>query len=146
VFSALAMNFLGGLLGLGFIAGGALAVYAYRQRIVGAVLSLGSGALLGALSGLFGFLIFTLLATVEIALSHTGGELRQAIFDSMNQTAQNADPQVQQRIQEMIQQLKTPEGFVVLILFSGIVLCLLFIFFSILGGAIGSSMTRKTPK
>jgi hypothetical protein len=64
----------------------------------------------------------------------------------MNQSAQNADPQVQQRILEMIQQFKTPEGFTVLMVFSGLILCVLFVFFSILGGAIGSSMSRKAPR
>ncbi len=140
------MNLLGGLLGLGFIAGGALAVYAYRRRVPAAVLSLGSGASLGAVSGFLGFLVFSVLLTLEILLTHSWDKLRQAVFDSMNQTAQNADPQFQQQLQEAIVQFKTPEGFALLMVITGLALCLIFIFFSVLGGAIGSSMTRKSPR
>ena len=146
VFSALVMNVLFGLFGLGFVAGGALAVYAYRRRVPGAVVNLGSGATLGAASGFLGFLIFSVLLTLEILITHRWGELRQAVIESMNQTARNADPQFQQQLQDAIVQFKTPEGFAMLMAFTGVFLCLIFIFFSVLGGAIGSSMTRKSPK
>ena len=145
VFSAVAMKFLFGLLGLGFIAGGVIAVYVYRRRVPGAVLSLGSGVKLGAVCGLFGFLVFCGLAMVEIRVTHKGGEIRQAIFASMDKTVQNADPQMQQQVQEMAERFKTPEGFVALMLFTAAIVCVLFVFFSILGGAIGSSMTRRKP-
>jgi len=140
------MNVLFGLFGLGFVAGGALAVYAYRRRVPGAVVNLGSGATLGAASGFLGFLIFSVLLTLEILITHRWGELRQAVIESMNQTARNADPQFQQQLQDAIVQFKTPEGFAMLMAFTGVFLCLIFIFFSVLGGAIGSSMTRKSPK
>ena len=143
VFSALFMNFLGGLLGLGFIAGGVIAVYAYRRRVPEAVLGLGSGVQLGALSGLLGFLVFGALLALELLLTHSQGKVYQIILDSLNQTAQNSDPQFQQQIQEAIQQFKTPEGFAIAMVIMGVALCGIFVFFSILGGAIGSSMTRR---
>jgi hypothetical protein len=146
VFSALVMNVLFGLFGLGFVAGGALSVYTYRRRVPGAVVNLGSGATLGGASGFLGFLIFSVLLTLEILITHRWGELRQAVLESMNQTARNADPQFQQQLQDAIVQFKTPEGFAMLMVFTGVFLCLIFIFFSVLGGAIGSSMTRKNPK
>ncbi len=143
VFSALFMNFLGGLLGLGFIAGGIIAVYAYRRRAPEAVLGLGSGVQLGALSGLLGFVVFGVLVALEVLLTKSQGRVYGKFLDFMNQTAQNADPQVQQQIQEMIQQFKTPAGFVLTMIIMGVSLCAIFVFFSILGGAIGSSMTRR---
>ena len=82
---------------------------------------------------------------VEIRVTHKGGEIRQAIFASMDKTVQNADPQMQQQVQEMAERFKTPEGFVALMLFTAAIVCVLFVFFSILGGAIGSSMTRRKP-
>lgn len=146
VFSAVAMKFLFGLLGLGFIAGGVIAVYAYRRRVPGAVLSLGSGVKLGAVCGLFGFLVFFLMAMVQIRVSHQGEEIRQAFFANLDKTVKDADPQVQQEIQQMAQYLKTPEGFVASIVLMAIFVCALFVFFSILGGAIGSSMTRRKSR
>ena len=146
IFSALVMNFLGGLLGLGFIAGGITAVYAYRRRVPGAVLGLGSGSLLGAMSGFFGFVVFCLLAALEIVLSHKQDELRRRAFESMDKVVQNADPQLQQQFQELVLRFKTPEGFAFFIIFTCVVLCLMFIFFSFLGGAIGATITRRNPK
>lgn len=146
VFSAVAMKFLFGLLGLGFIAGGVIAVYAYRRRVPGAILSLGSGVKLGAVCGLFGFLVFFLMAMVQIRVSHQGEEIRQAFFANLDKTVKDADPQVQQEIQQMAQYLKTPEGFVASIVLMAIFVCALFVFFSILGGAIGSSMTRRKSR
>ncbi len=145
VFSAVAMKFLFGLLGLGFIAGGVIAVYAYRRRVPGAGLSLASGVKLGAVCGLFGFLVFFLMAMVQIRVFHQGEEIRKAFFANLDKTVKDADPQVQQEIQQMAQYLKTPEGFVASIVLMAIFVCALFVFFSILGGAIGSSMTRRKP-
>ena len=105
------MNFLGGLLGLGVIGGGIMAVYAYRRRVPGAVLGLASGSLLGAVSGLCGFLVFCALAAVEILLSKSGQEMRRIAFESMDKVVLNADPQLQQKLQEMVVRFKTPEGF-----------------------------------
>ena len=146
VFSALVMNFLGGLLGLGFIAGGTIAVYAYRRRVPESVLGLGSGSLLGALSGLFGFLVFSALATLEILLSHKGGELRRTLYESLDKAVQSADPQLQQQVQSMVTQFKTPEGVAFFVILTALFLCVIFVFFSVLGGAIGSSITRRNSQ
>jgi hypothetical protein len=146
IFSALAMNFLGGLLGLGVIGGGIAAVYAYRRYVPGSVLGLGSGSLLGAISGLFGFFIFCCLAALEIVLSHKQDELRRRAFESMDKVVQNADPQLQQQFQDLVQHLKTPEGYAFFIAFTCVVLCLMFVFFSFLGGAIGATITRRKTK
>jgi len=140
------MNLLGGLLGLGFIAGGTIAVYAYRRRVPGAVLGLGSGSWLGALSGFIGFVVFGALVTLEIVLLHRGGELRRAFFDSLDKAVQSADPQLQQQVQTIVAQFKTPEGMAVFFIFASIVVCVIFVFFSVLGGAIGSSITRREQR
>ena len=140
------MNFLGGILGLGFIAGGTLSIYAYRRRVPGSVLGFGSGSVLGALSGVFGFLIFCALATMEIAFSHAGDELRRRAFESMDKVVQNADPELQQSLQAAFQHFKTPEGFALFLAFTAVCLLLMFVFFSTLGGAIGASISRKTQK
>ncbi len=140
------MGLFGGLLGFGFMAGGTLSVYAYRRRVPGAVLNLGSGAFLGAVSGLFGFLVLSVLAAVKILFSHKGEELRQTAFAAMDKVVQNTDPQLQQSVQELVQHFKTPQGFVLFVAISALCTCLMFIFFSLLGGAIGASITRRNPK
>ena len=131
---------------MGFIAGGTIAVYSYRRRVSGAALGLGSGTLLGGVSGFFGFLVFCALAALEILLSHKGAELRRVAFESMDKAVQNADPQLQQQFQEAALRFKTPEGFIFLIVLGCLLLCAAFVFFSVLGGAIGASISRRNLK
>jgi len=129
------------------MAGGTLAVYTYRKRVPGAVLNLGSGSLLGAASGLFGFLISTFLAVVKILLQRNGSQIRQTTFAAMDKVVvQTTDPQVQQSVQMMVQQFKTPDGFALLIALCALIVCLMFVFFSVLGGAIGANITRRNLK
>jgi len=150
IFSALAIivfGSLGGLgaltlAGLGFLGGGVLAVHAYRRRAPGSELSLGSGAILGAISGIVGFLPFSLLLVLDFA-THGSGKLQHAIVEQLNQMAQNADPQLSQQFKQAIEVFKTPEGFATMMILTCLLLGLIFVFFSILGGAIGSSMTRR---
>jgi hypothetical protein len=146
IFSAVTMGIFGGLLGFGFMAGGTLSVYAYRRRVPGSALKLASGALLGAISGLFGFLLLTVLAAVKILVSHKGEELRQTAFANMDRVVQNTDPQLQQSVLGIVQHFKTPQGFVLFVAMSAVCTCLMFVFFSVLGGAIGANITRRSPK
>jgi hypothetical protein len=128
------------------MAGGTLSVYAYRRRVPGSALKLASGALLGAISGLFGFLLLTVHAAVKILLSHKGEELRQAAFANMDRVVESTDPQLQQQVLGMVQHFKTPQGFVVLVAIIAACACLMFVFFSVLGGAIGANITRRGLK
>jgi len=146
VFSALTMGLFPGLLGFGFMGGGTLAIYAYRKRVPGAILNLGAGALLGAVSGLFGFLVLSVLALLKLVLLHKGEEFRQTIFAALDKGVQNSDPQLQPQVLAMVQNFKTPEGFVIMTAIVLVAICLLFVFFSILGGAIGANITRRNHK
>jgi len=64
----------------------------------------------------------------------------------MDKMVQTTDPQLQQQVQDTFSRFKTPEGFMILTIVSAVCVCLMFVFFSTLGGAIGASITRKTPK
>jgi hypothetical protein len=140
------MGLFPGLLGFGFMGGGTLAIYAYRRRVPGAILNLGAGSLLGAVSGLFGFLLLSVLALTKLLLLHKGEEFRQTIFAALDKGVQNADPQLQPQVLEMVQQFKTPEGFALMTALALAAICALFVFFSLLGGAIGANITRRSPK
>jgi hypothetical protein len=146
VFSFFSLGLPRGLLGFGFMVGGTLAVYAYRRRLPGAVLNLGSGTLLGAASGLCGFLISSVRVAVKLLLLHEGAELRQTTFANMDRVIQNTDPELQQSMAGIFQHFRTPEGFLYLVAIGALCMCLMFIFFSILGGAIGANITRRNPK
>lgn len=128
------------------MAGGVLAVYSYRRRVPGASLNLGSGALLGAVSGLFGSLFLDVVAALRILLSHDRDELRKTAFAALDKVVQSTDPQLQESGQQFLRSFNTPGGFITLMVIGAVVACAMFIFFSVLGGAIGANITRQNQK
>lgn len=131
---------LGASFGLGMIAAGFLAVLFYRRRVLQANLTSGLGIRLGALSGLFGFGIFAVISALEAAIFGSGGELRTALLQAVEQAAsRNSDPQAQQ----MLQYLKTPPGLVVVMILGLVVMFFLFLVLASLGGVLGAVTLRK---
>jgi len=131
-----------GAFGLGMLAGGFLAVFFYRRRVPLPVTP-SLGAKLGAASGTLGFGIFAIFMAVEVLVLHTGGELRAALLQALEQSAsRTSDPQAQQ----VLAYLKSPAG---LALVMGLGLAFLFVFFLILsslGGALGAAVLRRKER
>lgn len=124
--------------GLGFFLGGALAVLLYRRHVK-SHLSAGAGAKIGAASGAFAFLY---VAIVMIGILQYNPEAwRKAMVDTAPQlTARGYDAQ---KLQQLLEQIKTPEGLtsmVVAFLFYGF---LIMIIGSSIGGALYAAWARK---
>jgi len=129
-----------GAFGLGMIAAGVLAVLFYRRRNPGCNLTAGVGARLGALSGALGFTIFAIFTAIEVLVFHSGGELRSALLQAIQQSAaRSTDPQAQQ----IVEYLKSPPGLVLVMSLGLIVMFVIFLFFSTLGGALGAALMRR---
>ena len=134
---------LGASFGLGMIAAGFLCVLFYRRRSFDANLTSGLGARLGALSGMLGFGIFALLTGLETALFHSGGELRNALRQAIDQAAsRNTEPQAQQ----MLQYLKSPQGLALVMIMGLMMMFVLFLILSSLGGVLGAVMLRRKER
>ena len=134
---------LGASFGLGMLAAGFLAVLFYRRRVLLANLTSGLGLRLGALSGLFGFGIFGALSAMEVAVFHSGGELRSALMQAVEQAAsRNTEPQAQQ----MLEYLKTPSGLALVMVFGMVVMFFLFVILSSMGGLLGAMMLRRKER
>jgi hypothetical protein len=144
IVSALLMNLLFGFFGIGIAAAGALAVHFYRRKAGSAPLSSGAGARIGALSGLLGFVFFSVLGAGGLALFQGGTELKTALLTNLQQAAaRSQDPQAQAALEKF----KSPEGLMFLLSFSLVFVAFLFIALSALGGAIAASRTRpKVPR
>jgi hypothetical protein len=109
------------LLGAGF-----LSVYLYRRR-TGLVLSLGSGARMGWMTGLFAFLILlVLLTTIVLVLSDPN--MAATLLNELR--ARGADGNAEQ----MMEAFQSPGGVTQIVLVSFIV----FTLFPTIGGAIGA--------
>jgi hypothetical protein len=124
--------------GLGFFLGGALAVLLYRRHVK-SHLSAGAGAKIGAASGAFAFL-YVAIAMIGI-LQYNPEACRKAMVDSAPQlTARGYDAQ---KLQQLLEQVKTPEGLtsmVVTFLFYGF---LIMIIGSSIGGALYAAWARR---
>jgi hypothetical protein len=138
--SALLMVFPFSLFGLGMVAGGALAVTLYRRKQPQANPSLGAGALLGALSGFLGCSVFVVLTVAGAVLTDSGAKIKEKLFESLDQSAARSN---EPQMQEVLQYLKSPEGFVVMVVVAVVFLLVLFLVFSSLGGAIGTTLGKK---
>jgi hypothetical protein len=126
--------------GLGMAAAGILAVLFYRRRIAVGEITSGMGARLGALSGTLGFGIFAVFTAIELLVFHSGGELRAAMLEAIQQSAaRSADPQAQQ----LLEYLKSPAGLTLMMGVGLAVMLVIFLIFSSLGGALGAVLLRR---
>jgi hypothetical protein len=142
VIAAALMMFPFGVSGLGMIASGALAAIIYYRRTQGSNVNFGTGAILGAMSGIIGFGIFTVFATVVILFTGTQG-LRKAMLDALNQySAQINDPQKLQ----ILEYFKTAEGLALVLVFGLFFMFLIFLIFSTAGGALGTVWVRRRKR
>jgi hypothetical protein len=132
-----------GALGLGMLIGGSLSVLLYHRRSGSATLTAGIGARLGAVCGVIGFGLFTILAVLEMVVRRNSAEFRAAIYDAMQQSAsRNPGPQADQ----LIAWMKTPSGLAFIVAFGLLVVLIFFVAVSSAGGAIGAALLRKKEK
>lgn len=123
---------LGWLVGAGF-----LAVYLYGRR-TGEVLSVQKGVRMGWITGVFCFVIATIFFTITImAISNDGG---LGDFYREQLTSQAGD---EVNVQELLEVLESPSGLAAIILFSLLMLFLLFTLLPTLGGAMGAKVLQK---
>lgn len=116
-----------GMLGVGF-----LAVALYHRRVPGTFFKAGSGAQLGAVSGILTFGIFAVVETVGTFVLHAWPKVHEKLMEVIQQAAQRTgDPQAQ----AVFDYFKTPPGTTILLIF---IIVFSFIFFILLGAAGGA--------
>lgn len=119
------------------LAAGAAAVRLYRRRRPEAVISTGMGARLGVLSGLLGFLFYSVPQALRLALFHSGAAIRETMQKAVEQAAtQSPDP----RAQEMMRNFMSPGALAAIFTFLVVLFFLVFLVFSSLGGVIGAAI------
>jgi hypothetical protein len=122
---------------------GFLAVAFSRRRGPGISIRGGSGARLGALSGLLFFGALTILQTLAVAVLHNGAEVRSEQLDKLQQFAvRHPGPGVQ----PFLDFVKTPDGFAIMMVASLIVGCISFIVLAVCGGALGAALLGRRDR
>lgn len=118
---------------------GFAAVWMFRKR-TGRPLSVSSGAKLGWITGVFTFVILTVLVTADALLS--GGKFAEEFHQAMRQQMQTTwahDPNYQQ----MLSTLDNPATFAAAIVFLMIFIFVLLSLASVAGGALGARLSNK---
>ena len=119
------------------LAAGAAAVRLYRRRRPETVISTGMGARLGIVSGLLGFLFYSVPQALRLALFHSGSAIRETMQKAVEQAAtQSPDP----RAQEMMRNFMSPGALAAIFTFLVVLFFLVFLVFSSLGGVIGAAI------
>jgi MFS family permease len=125
------------------LAAGWLAVTFSRRRTLPASLTPGTGARLGAITGLLIFGISTILETLGVVLLHKGAEVRSQLLDKVQQVAQRyPGPEVQ----PLVDFVKTPEGFAFMMVGSVIFGLVAFIVLAAGGGAAGAWFMSRNQR
>ena len=127
------------VLGPACVAGGAFSMALYRRRAPNIFLTPARGALVGAASGGFAFLFFSI--PMIAAFVYRADDLRKAMVDSVSQfSGRGYDPD---KVQQALELLKTPEGLSFFVGFVLLVMSVIFIVGASIGGAWYSAWVRK---
>lgn len=129
---------------IGMPLGGFLAVLFYRRRSWRAEPSPTSGFRLGALTGLFGFLLLLALAGLTLFVSKGADPVRQQAFDVLRSaSARHPDPQQRQ----LYEYFMTPQGLKVFLVLGAILMSVISVFMSGVGGTVAAIfLRRKGPR
>lgn len=132
------------LLPLWLLFGGWLTVTIYRRSSAFAVTPK-SGALLGALGGLVGFIFVSIVISaflaIQIAVLHQGDRL-QTMWRSQIELAAAANPDAQ----ALVTMSRTPEGLASLLISGLFIVFILFLLFSCAGGIFGAFFGRTRAR
>ena len=124
---------------LWMILGGILAVNLYQKRAPGLVTG-GMGARLGALSGLFGFVVYAIGFVGEVFLFGKAANIREQMMKALQDAAaKNSDPNAQ----DIARRMATPEGITMIIVIGLLAFLVGFLVFSSIGGTIGAAIFGK---
>ncbi len=138
--SSLPFLALGSLLWL--LLAGIMSVSIYQRRVPSAVIRPGMGMRIGALAGVFAFVITAITSTVLFATE--GDQLRQMLGEQLRASIAKApDPRSQEIMQQFISKLNTPEGLATFFLWVMALIAVIFVILSAAGGALRASLSAR---
>jgi zinc-ribbon domain len=125
------------------LACGAFGVALYHRQNPETELTRGVGARIGAVAGVIAFAIFAVMTSLQLLLTRSSGTMRTLLLAAIEKSqGANPDP----RSQELLQKMTTPEGLAIMVTFAMVLLFFVFLGFSAIGGALGSSFFRRTNR
>ena len=126
---------------LWMLGAGAISVKLYQRQMPGTLLTPGMGMRLGALAGLFAFIINAVVTTLSFVMFRSNSDFRRAMQEQMQkQMASTPDPKAQEILQRMMEWMNTPQGAATLIVAVLVIMAVMFVLITAAGGALGASM------
>ena len=153
IFSALTAGFAAGIgslvpfvpfIMLCMVAAGGMAVTLYKRRLPYVSVPTRRGFRIGALAGLFGFLLNAATSVFGMLSAGNRTALREAMQERLKEAlAVNSDPAAKQMVKHLGDMVSTPGGLAAVFAFSLCLFGLLFVLLSGIGGAIGAALFGK---
>jgi len=118
--------------------GGIISVWLYARGKDPSEIVAGTGARVGAVTGLFSYLIYGIIVAAQI--SSQKGIIEETMRKAIEQAvARNPNPETQ----AMMNQIMTPEGIATILAVSAVIFLFVFLIFGALGGSVGAAMVRR---
>lgn len=115
---------------------GLLAVQLYARR-TGEALTTENGARLGWIAGLFSFVTFAILFTVQFVAEVRSGDFERNLREQLQQW-----PFLRAHLDQAVELMRSPGGMAMHVLFSLFVMFVIFTMFAMLGGVLGAKLSR----
>jgi len=129
---------------LWMLGAGLLSVSMYRKRVPGTLVTPGMGMKIGALAGVFGFMVNAVLTVRSFVVLFSSADFRRAMQEQMErQVASNPDPKAQAIAHQFMDWMSTPQGAATFVVLMLLVLGVVFIVITAAGGALGASMSGR---
>jgi hypothetical protein len=126
---------------LWMLGAGALCVLLYQKRVPDTLITPGMGMKIGALAGVFGFVVNAVVTTASFVALRSSGDFRRAMEEQMQrQMSSNPDPKVQEMTHHLLDWMNTPQGAATMIILVLLIAAIVFVLFMAAGGALGASM------
>lgn len=126
------------------LAAGGLSVTFYTRREAHAHIRPGMGMRIGALAGLFGFLMNAVLSSLGMLSASNRANLRTEMANRLKDAmATSSDPAATETLRNLGDKLNTPSGLVMFFVIALVFFGILFVLLSGLGGALGASLFGK---
>ena len=126
---------------LSMVAAGGLSIAFYMRFEPHALVRTSTGLKMGALAGLFGFLMYGIVASLTMTSAQVRSQFRVEMANSLKQAAvRSADPRAADMIRPFVDGLNTPGGLATMFSLMLFFLLIFFVLLGGIGGAVGASL------
>ncbi len=123
------------------LAAGAISVLRYQRQQPDTIVTPGMGVKIGALAGVFGFIVHALWTVISFVRLKSLGEVRRMLQEQAEKSlAANPDPKARELVEQFVGWMSTPQGLATLMVLGLMLVAVFFLLFTAAGGALSASI------